>query len=325
MKILVVGAGAIGGWLAGAFSGSGAEVALLARGAALDRMRADGLIVRDGETTRAHRVAASDDVSLLPSPDVIVLTVKTYDFAAAVAQIAPALKPGVPVVTAMNGLPWWFLAGLKGPLDGAALDRIDPGGRAGAMLAQVKPIGAVVHGSSRVAAPGVIEIVKLDRLILGEPDGRPSAVTRELARLVAASGCAAPMSANIRVDIWSKLWGNASMNPVSALTRQSSQQILGDPHVSAALRALMEEFKSIGAAIGVPLDASVDERMDVARKLGDFRTSMLNDADAGKRLEVDGLLGVVVEIADRLQLDAPTTRLVYALAQGLARRIEAQR
>ncbi|MET0607094.1 MAG: 2-dehydropantoate 2-reductase [Beijerinckiaceae bacterium] len=321
MKVIVVGAGAIGGWIAGALSGAGAQVALLARGAALNAVRADGLIVRNGSAARVHRIAASNDVASLPMPDAVIVTVKTYDFAAAATQISPALKPGTAVVTAMNGLPWWFLDGLKGPLDGASLDSIDPGGSAAIHLKQARRVAAVVHGSTRVAAPGAIEIGKLDRLILGEPDGGASDATQELARLIEASGCPAPVSAVIRTEIWSKLWGNASVNPISALTRMSSGQIMGDDLVADVTRDMMEEFKTIGAALGVPLEASVDDRMDVARKLGDFRTSMLNDVEAGKRLEVDELLGVVVELADRLGVDAPTSRLVYALARGLARRM----
>ncbi len=321
MNILVIGAGAIGGWLAGAFAGAGADVALLARAAALDAIRTNGLTIHHGATTRVHRIAASDSVAELPAPDAIILTVKAYDFAPTVRQIAPVLRPGVAVVTAMNGLPWWFLDGLDGPLNGAMLQLLDPEGKSAALLRGAARIGAVIHASTRVAAPGVIEIRGVDRFILGEPDGAASDVTRELARLIAASGCAAPISGDIRSDIWAKLWANASFNPVSALSRMTSGQMLDHPQVSPILVAMMQEYLTIGDRLGVSLAATVEDRMNVARKLGDFRSSMLNDAEAGKRLEVDGLLGVIVEIADRLGVPAPASKLVYGLASGLADRL----
>jgi 2-dehydropantoate 2-reductase len=308
MKILVVGAGAIGGWLAGALAGAGAKVSLLARGPALAAIRRDGLTIIDGLETRIHRIDASDEALELGHPDVIILTVKTYDFDSGVQSVAPHLKPGVGLVTAMNGLPWWFLDGLLADAPRRACD---------AKLTNVRPIGAVVHGSTRVEAPGVIRIVKLDRFILGEPDGDNSDLTRELARLIASSGISAPLSADIRVDIWSKLWGNLSMNPVSALTGLSAARIIDDAHVGRVKREMMSEFYAVGAALGLKQNGSVDDRIAVARKLGDFRTSMLNDAEAGKRLEIEGLVGVVLNIADKLNVPAPVTRTVHALAHGL--------
>jgi 2-dehydropantoate 2-reductase len=318
MNILTIGAGAIGGWLAGALATGGASVAILARGATRDAIRARGLIVRDGETVRTHRLAVSDAVADLPKPDAILLTVKQYDFAAAIAQIAPVLRPGVVVATAMNGAPWWFLDGLDGPLDGQRLERLDPGA-ARAALRGVAPVAAVVHASTRVAAPGDIAIVKAFRVILGQPDGGASDATRELARLLAAGGVEAPISDVIRVDIWSKLWGNMCTNPISALTRLSATPILDDPLLAGLQRRMMQEFAALGERIGVRLPATVDDRLRVTRSLGDFRTSMYEDAIAGRRLEIEGLLGVVVEMAERVGMDAPASRAVYALARGLDR------
>jgi 2-dehydropantoate 2-reductase len=320
MRVLVIGAGAIGGWLAGVLSRGGAEVALLARGATLGAIRADGLVLVEGERRETFRLAASDRALDLPRPDAVVLAVKTYGFAEAAAAAAPALRQdsrhGPLLVTAMNGLPWWFLDGLDGPLRGARLDSVDPGGRGAALLAGARPVGAVVHASTRAEAPGTIRVAAAERLILGEPGGGASAQTAELARLVTAGGVACPNSPDIRTDIWAKLWGNASMNPVSALTRRTSGAILDDPRLGELIRDLMREFARVGDRLGLKLPMSVDGRIAVTRKLGDFRTSMLNDAEAGRQLEVEGLLGVVVELAEKLGEPVPASRAVYALARG---------
>lgn len=317
MNIWVVGAGAIGGWLAGALAQAGATTALIARGKALEAIRANGLIIRDRDEQRSYAIAASDRIADLPVPDAIVLTVKNFDFPTAVDIIAPAIRLGVAVVTAMNGLPWWFLNGLDGPLRDQRMETIDPNGRAGELLKEATAIAAVVFASTYVIEPGVIGITHLTRLSLGDAKGEPSAVTRELSRLMEATGVAAPISTDIRIEIWNKLWSNMSLNPISALTRLSSHPIFGDHHVARVLRNMMSEFAAVGETIGIRLPQTVEERWALTRKLGDFRTSMLTDAEAGKRLEIEGLLGVVIEIADRVGLDIPTCRTVYALAHGL--------
>ncbi|HEY7548947.1 MAG TPA: 2-dehydropantoate 2-reductase [Hyphomicrobiaceae bacterium] len=319
MRILIVGAGAIGGWLAGVLWRGGAEVALLARGAALETIRARGLALIDGERRETFTLPVSDTASDLSRPDAVVLAVKTYTFAEAAAAAAPALHHGPLLVTAMNGLPWWFLDGLAGPLDGAHLDSVDPRGQAAALLTGVRPVAGVVHASTRVEAPGVVRVVATDRLILGEPRGGTSAHTAELARLVAAGGVACPLTPDIRSEIWAKLWGNASLNPVSAIVWRSAHGILGEPRLLALVHDLMAEFARVGDRLGLRLPMTVEERMAVTRKLGDFRTSMLNDAEAGRPIEVEGLLGVVVELAEKLGEPVPASRAVYALARGLGR------
>ena len=323
MRVLVIGAGAIGGWLAGVLARGGAEVALLARGSALAAIRADGLTLVEDGRRETLRLPASDSAADLPPPDAVVLAVKTYAFAEAASAAAPALRHGPEgrlrplLVTAMNGLPWWFLDRLDGPLRGTRLDSIDPGGRAAQLLAEARPVGAVVHASARAEAPGVVRVVATDRLILGEPDGAAAPATAELARLVAAGGVACPVTSEIRTEIWAKLWGNASMNPVSAIVRRSAHGLFADPRLSELLRTLMQEFARVGDRVGLKLPMTVDERLDVARKLGDFRTSMLNDAEAGRPLEVEGLLGAVVELAEKVGEPVPASRAVYALARGI--------
>jgi 2-dehydropantoate 2-reductase len=317
MRVLVIGAGAIGGWLAATLAKGGAEVALLARGAALQAIRRDGLTLIDGDRRQAFPLAASDRAEDLPKPDAVVLAVKTYGFAQAVAWGAPAFAHGPLVVTAMNGLPWWFLDGLQGPLANRRLESIDPGGKAASLLANVRPLGAVVHATTRAEAPGVIRITAVDRLILGEPGGNVSRETIALGELVNAGGVACPVVPDIRMAIWSKLWGNMNMNPVSALTRLTANGIFGEPRLFALVREMMTEFVAVGERLGLKLPMSVEERLVVTRRLGDFRTSMLNDVEAGRPLEVEGLLGVVVEIAEKLGEPVPASRAAYALARGL--------
>jgi 2-dehydropantoate 2-reductase len=319
MRVLVIGAGAVGGWLAAVLARGGAEVAVLARGAALRAIQTDGLILLEGERREPFKLPASGSADDLPKPDAVVLAVKTYGFADAVAWGGRAFAHGPLVVTAMNGLPWWFLDGLAGPLMDQRLEAIDPGGRAAAMLGKVRPVGAVVHASMRAEAPGVIRVPAVDRLILGEPGAKVSAETSELARLVAAGGVACPIAPDIRMEIWAKLWGNMNMNPVSALTRRTANGILGEPRLLALVGDMMSEFVRVGRRLGIELPMTVDERLVVTRRLGDFRTSMLNDVEAGRPLEVEGLLGVVVELAEKLGEPVPASRAVYALARGIDR------
>ena len=208
----------------------------------------------------------------------------------------------------MNGLPWWFLDGLEGPLAGRRLESIDPGGKAASQLGAARPVAGVVHASMRAEAPGVIRVAAVDRLILGEPGGNVSRETAALGELVTAGGVACPIVADIRTEIWAKLWGNMNMNPVSALTRLTANGMLGDPRLLEVVRDMMGEFVRVGERLGIKLPMGVDERLAVTRRLGDFRTSMLNDVEAGRPLEVEGLLGVVVEIAEQLGEPVPASR-----------------
>jgi 2-dehydropantoate 2-reductase len=320
MRVLVIGAGAVGGWLAGSLARGGAEVSLLARGAALQAIRDRGLALVERERRQDFPLSASDRAEDLPRPDAVVLAVKTHGFADAVAWGAPALAHGPLVVTAMNGLPWWFLDGLAGPLAGQRLESVDPGGKAAALLVGVRPVGAVVHASMRAEAPGVIRIAAVDRLILGEPSGNVSREAAELGKLVGSGGARCDVTPDIRLEIWAKLWGNMNMNPVSALTGLTASGIFGEPRLLELVRDMMTEFVRIGERLGLKLPMSVEERLAVTRRLGDFRTSMLNDAEAGRPLEVEGLLGVVVELAEKLGEPVAASRAVYALARAIGQR-----
>jgi len=320
MRVLVIGAGAVGGWLAGTLAKGGAEVAVLARGNTLQAIRERGLALVEGEQQQTFPIPASDRAEDLPRPDAVVLAVKTHGFAEAVAWGAPAFAHGPRgplVVTAVNGLPWWFLDGLEGPLANQRLECVDPGGKAAALLSGVRPVGAVVHASMRAEAPGIIRVAAVDRLIVGEPAANASRETIELGELVNAGGVSCVVASDIRLEIWAKLWGNMNMNPVSALTGLTANGIFGEPRLFELVRDMMSEFVHIGERLGLELPMSVEERLVVTRRLGDFRTSMLNDAEAGRPLEVEGLLGVVVELAEKLGEPVPASRAVYALARGL--------
>jgi 2-dehydropantoate 2-reductase len=319
MRITVIGAGAVGGWLAATLAKGGADVALVARGATLEHLQRHGLTLRSGDQRETFRLPAAERAADLPRPDAIILAAKTYAFPEIVTAAAPVLSHGPLLVTAMNGLPWWFLQEMSGPLEGQHLESIDPGGRATALLGSVRPIGAVVHASMRAEEPGVIRLAAIDRLILGEPSGDVSRETDTFNELVNAGGSQSVLTQDIRRDIWAKLWGNMNMNPVSALTRLTANGIFGEPRLLALVRDMMTEFVDLGERLGLPLPMSVDQRLEVTRRLGDFRTSMLNDVEAGRPLEVEGLLGVVVELADKLGQPVPASRAVYVLARGLNR------
>jgi 2-dehydropantoate 2-reductase len=317
MRVIVIGAGAIGGWLAATLARGGAEVGLVARGATLTHLEQTGLTLLEGDKRETLRLPAAERLQELPKADVVILAVKTYAFTDVVVQAAPALTSGTLFMTAMNGLPWWFLAGLQGPLENQSLESIDPGGKAAALLAGVRPAGAVVHVSARAESPGVIRIAAVDRLIVGEPGGKASRELSALGEIVNAGSARCDVVPDIRREIWAKLWGNMNMNPVSALTRRTANGILGDTHLLQLVRDMMTEFAAVGARIGLPLPMTVDERLVITRRLGDFRTSMLNDVEGGRPIEVEALLGSVVELADKLGEPIPATRTVYALARTL--------
>ena len=317
MRVIVIGAGAIGGWLAATLARGGAEVGLVARGATLSHLEQAGLTLLEGDKRETLRLPAAARLQDLPEADVVILAVKTYAFTDVVAQAASALSGGTLFVTAMNGLPWWFLSGLKGPLQDQSLESIDPGGKAAQLLSGVRPAGAVVHVSARAESPGVIRIAAVDRLVLGELDGKSSRELVALGELVNAGGARCDVVADIRREIWAKLWGNMNMNPVSALTRRTANGILGDTHLLQLVRDMMTEFAAVGARIGLPLPMTVDERLVITRRLGDFRTSMLNDVEGGRPIEIEALLGSVVELADKLGEPVPASRAMYALARTL--------
>ncbi|MCC2097020.1 MAG: 2-dehydropantoate 2-reductase, partial [Hyphomicrobiales bacterium] len=321
----VAGVGGIGGWLAGSLARGGADVTLFARGLTLGRLREDGLTLQSADSSETFRLPVWDGSGVLDRQDMVLLCVKAQDLGGIAEMIAPTFAGGPRVSAVVNGLPYWFLDGLDTPFADKTLYTIDPGDKAHALLAACAPLGTVVHASSAAVEPGVVRVAKADRLIIGEPDGTISDDAKELSRLCEAGGISAPVVDNIRTEIWAKLWGNMSVNPISALTQMTTGPMHALKETRALIVAMMEEFDGLGQRIGLALPMGVEERIRITEVLGDFRTSMLADLQAGRRLEIDGILGCVIELADRLDEPVPASRAVYALTKGLDRTLTKKR
>jgi 2-dehydropantoate 2-reductase len=323
MKICIVGAGAIGGlfagWLGARLPAGELELSALARGATLARLRQDGLRLDSAGETLQVALRASDDASALGPQDLVIVAVKGHSLPAVAPAVRRLLHEDTAVLVAMNGVPWWFFDGLGGECDGLRLESVDPGGLVRTAIALPHVVGCVVHASCASSSPGVVRHVKGNGLILGEPGGGSSARVQALAALLSRAGFDASVSERIQRDIWFKLWGNMTMNPVSALTGATTDRVLDDPLVRAFLTAVMLEAKEIGARIGLPIDQSPAQRHEITRKLGVFKTSMLQDLEAGRPLEIDALVGAVREIGQHLGLATPNTDALLGLVGLMAR------
>ncbi|QXL83341.1 2-dehydropantoate 2-reductase [Comamonas sp. NLF-1-9] len=326
-KICIYGAGAVGGWLGARLAAQpGLNVSVVARGARLQALRADGLRLRETAADGAlresrHAVQASDEPALLGVQDLVILAVKAPALAGVAARIAPLLAPHTVVLTAMNGVPWWFLQGFGGPVAGRRLQSVDPDGAIERGIPLDRVLGCVVHASCSLQADGVVHHRFGNELILGEPSGADSERLRALQALLQRAGLGATRSQSIQKDIWYKLWGNMTMNPICALTGASSAPVLADPLVRGFASRVMLEAREIGQRIGVPLSESPEDRHEVTQALGDFSPSMLQDVRAGKALEIDALLASVREIGQLLGLQTPFTDALLGLARLHARQL----
>ncbi len=305
MKIAVYGAGAVGGLMAARLAASGAEVSLIARGATLVAIRQHGLRLQTPQGLQAFRLRADESAAALGTQDMVILAVKATALDAVAAQIAPLLGRDTMVMTAMNGVPWWFFLPDGIPYAGTALPLLDPDGALARVIALERVIGCVVHLSSACPEPGLVRPGFGNRLIVGEPAGGVSARVSALQELLAGAGFETEASCDIRTDVWYKLWGNMTVNPVSALTGATGDRILADPLVRELCLAAMREAAAIGERIGCPIAQSGEERLAVAHQLGAFKTSMLQDAQAGKPLEIDALIGEVHEIGKLVAIPTP--------------------
>lgn len=319
VRVAIVGIGAVGGLFAGALAKAGWEVSALARGATLDALRADGLWIADEAGARSRvAVRASGDAAELGVQDYVVVALKAQALPDLAARLAPLVGPRTVVVAAMNGLPWWFLHGFAGPLDGAALESVDPGGRVSAALPPRQAIGCVVHLSSTTDAPGVVRRGRGNRLIVGTPQAALAEPTARFAQALAAGGFDVESTDDIRTEIWVKLWGNMNMNPLSALTGSTADRLLDDPYTHALTLRMMEEASAIGAKLGLSTGMSGPERIAVTRKLGAFKTSMLQDLEAGRPLEIGPILGVFPELGHQLGVPTPYCDAVLGLLRQRA-------
>jgi 2-dehydropantoate 2-reductase len=321
MKACIVGLGAVGGYLAHRLAEGGSEVSALARGATLEAVRRRGLVMRDGrdrEPGRPVAIVASDSAAELGVQDVVFLAVKTTALPTVPQAIAPLLGPDTVVVSAMNGVPWWFFSGLDARWRGTRLAATDPDGRLAAAIPASRVVGCVVHIAASCPEPGLVDHAFGERFIVGEPGG---AATSRLERIVAAmraGGMQVEPTAHIELEVWLKLWGNMTMNPISALTGATMDRVLADPLVLRMMSAAMLEAKAIGERFGLPIAMTPDERHAITRKLGAVRTSMLQDVQAGRPLELDALVGAVSEMGRIAGVDAPNIDALLGLARLFA-------
>ena len=321
MKIAVVGLGAVGGLMAARLALAGHEVRALARGPTLAAVRSRGLRLVMAGVEAVVPIEVSDDAAALGPQDLVIAALKGPALAAAAESMQALLGPKTLVMPAMNGVPWWFLrdAPASPRLTDRTLASVDPGGRIAARLAQERVIGCVVHLTCSSPEPGLVRHGFGDRLIVGEPAGGGSARVDAVSAALAQAGFMAEASTDIRREIWYKLWGNMTMNPVSALTGAESHRIIDDPLVLAFMLGTMEEAARIGAQIGCTITQSGEERMAVARQLGAFKTSMLQDSLAGRPLEIDALVSAVHEIGTRLGVAMPNIGALLGLTRLMAR------
>ncbi|WP_322048591.1 2-dehydropantoate 2-reductase [Paraburkholderia sp. J67] len=328
-SITVVGAGAIGGLIAARLARTGAQVNVLARGAQLDAIRRDGLtIIDDPEPGQRYtaRVNATHDAAALGAQDLVFVCLKGQALAQSASTLAPLVGPQTHIVSAMNGVPWWFLSDFGGARANERLESVDPGGAVSAALPPAQASGCVVHLSSSIAAPGVIRKGKGNLLIMGPASAHMAARADEARALLAQAGFDAQAATpSIQHEIWTKLWGNMTMNPISALTRSTADVILDDPLTTQLVAVIMAEARAIGEALGIGIDMTIEERNAITRKLGAFKTSMLQDVEAGRTLEVEALLGAPYELAQRTGIAAPSLGMLYGLARQLDANLEAAR
>ena len=319
MKVCIVGAGAIGGFIGTRLAAAAAcDLSVLARRAALVSLKENGWRLRQGDILTTAPARASDSAAELGRQDVVIVAVKGQGLTAVAREIAPLIGPETVILPAMNGVPWWFGQGVPAIGD-QPLASIDPDGTITAALPYAQVLGCVVHASTSSPEPGLVAHKTGNGLIIGEPGGGDSARARQLGALLGGAGFDVTVSDNIRYDIWYKLWGNMTTNPVSALTGATADRILDDPLVAEFCRAAMREAALIGDRIGCHIDETPEQRHLVTRKLGAVKTSMLQDADAGRMLELDALVGAVREIGQRLLLPTPNIDALLGLTRLFGR------
>ena len=319
MKVCIYGAGAIGGWIGAKLAHAGAQVSVVARGRTLEALQLHGLRLASEGQVHSVPVQSSEQPSELGVQDLVVIAVKAPAMAEVAGAIAPLIGPQTVVLTAMNGVPWWFFEGFGGPLSGTRLQAVDPDGAIARAIPGRHIVGCVVHASCSVDEPGLIRHHFGNKLIVGEPSGEKTPRVRDLVALLERAGFEAVLSEQIQKDAWYKLWGNMTVNPVSAITGATTDKIMADPLVREFISRVMLEARDIGARIGIPIDQQPEDRHQVTMKLGAFKTSMLQDVEAHKPVELDALVTVVQEIGRLTGVPTPFTDALLGLSRLHAR------
>ena len=315
-RICVFGAGAIGGYVGGRLAMKGeADVSLVARGAHLAAMQANGLTLKQGGETHVVHPKVTDDPRQLGPQDFIILTLKAHGIAGVMDQMMPLIGKDTAILFAQNGIPWWYFHGIGGPREGTRLESVDPGGVIWDRIGPDRALGTVVWQAAEIEAPGVIAHHYGDRMPVGEPTGEKTERVQLLSRLLTSAGVKSQVKPNLRNEIWLKLWGNLSFNPVSLLTQGTLVDLATDPGTRRVIRTMMEEARAVGEAHGVSFAVDADERMNMAAKVGAHRTSMLQDVEAGRPTELDALLGAVIELGQIVQISTPSLQLIYDLCK----------
>lgn len=319
MRICVYGAGAIGGYIAVLLARSGIETSVVARGPHLQAIRQNGLTLKIAGETRNVKLPASNEPATLGKQDYVVVTLKAHQIAAVAAQIKTLCGPETAVLYAVNGVPWWYFYGLDGPYRNHRLASVDPGGAIWDALGPERALGCVVLPAAELVSPGVVEHHDGDRLPIGEPDGSKSARVTMLSQALIKAGLRAPLRTRIRDEIWVKLWGNVAFNPVSALTGATLKAIVDDPPLRALVRRAMLEAQQIGEALGATFAIDVDRRIAGSGEVGEHKTSMLQDLERGRAMEIDPMVTAVAELGDLTGIETPTIDAVLALVRARAR------
>ncbi len=322
MKICIIGAGAVGGYLATRLAQSGFSVNVVARGAHLQAIRTQGLkLIRQGDPpqTWVEHLTATDDLTTLGPQDWVIVTVKAHSLPQLAPQLGSLCGPDTPIVIAQNGIPWWYFHRHGGEFEGRSLASVDPGGVIAAHLPIERIIGCVVYIAVQLVEPGVLLHTGGGRYIFGEPDGSLSGRLKSLAQIFEQAQLHTTLTSQIRTEIWQKLWGNAAFNPISALTRAAQDEMAHYPPTRNLIRAVMQETETVAEALGIQLPMSLDERLENATRVGSHRTSMLQDIELGRPTEIETIVGAITELGRWVRVPTPHLDTLYACVKLLER------
>ncbi len=321
MTFAVYGAGAIGAYLGAKLALAGEEVTLIARGPHLHAMQADGVRVRSPQGDFEARPSLTDDPAAIGPVDFLFLTVKAHSLTEIAPKLGPLMGPETCVVSAQNGIPWWYFQKHGGPWEGSHLESVDPGGLIEQAIQPDQIVGCIVYPSVAIVQPGLLEHTEGERFSIGELDGSSSQRCKNLSRALVKAGLKCPIRPRIRNDLWVKLLGNVAFNPLSALTRSTLVEIATHPQTRTLARAIMAEAEAVARALEIKIPVTIEQRLEGAAKVGHHKTSMLQDVEAARPLELESIVGAVVELGDKLEIPMPHTRTIYACTKLLAEAI----